>query len=296
MASASTSGIRNIGGVAVLLRRLQARPGTLDDVEVLGRCERGALALALDLGAGMGAPVTAIAIGPARREDRVLAMALRAGCERAVRISDEGLDELDYLGLAHVLAAAVRHVGAKVIACGDRSQDEGSGAVGPAVAELLEAAHLTGIARVTVDGTVLLAERAVGGVLQRFRCAPPVVLCTTPPPLASAAPVTKAAPDDDEEAPRDTRRAAALVRVATIEELDLGKLGLDARALAHRKGAAGRLRAVRGGHRATIVSGAAQLIERLRAEHLVDHDRRTAPADAAPDDAARAAAAAKARR
>jgi electron transfer flavoprotein alpha/beta subunit len=260
---------REPSGVAVLVRRLQSRPGASADDEVLGLCERGALTTALAIAGPLGMAVTAIAVGPARREDRVLAMALRAGCDRALRVSDEGVDELDYLGLAHVLAAAARHVGARVVTCGDRSQDEHTGALGPAVAELLSSAHVTQVIRVEVEDDALLVERAGDGSHQRFRIAPPVVLCVRPPP---ALPGVRAATVDDDDADGDdarTRRAAALIRVPMIEEIDLGRLGVDRAALAHRKAPAGKLRQVRGRKRALVSPTATELVSRLRSDQLV---------------------------
>jgi electron transfer flavoprotein alpha/beta subunit len=247
--------------IAVMLRRLQRRPGTSADDAVLGRCERGALAAGLDLGAALETPVVAIAVGPGRREDRVLAMALRAGCTRAVRITDDRLDELDYLGLAQILAAAATHVAATVVTCGDRSEEEGTGAVGPAVAELLGAAHLTGVARVggaRRGGEIELdVERIGGAVRTRFRVAPPVVLCMRPTPIQGRT--------IDDEPARRTRKAG-------IEIFDLARLGIDPRALGHRRGTAGRLRAVRGPRRALLASSPADLVRRLRADHLVPED------------------------
>jgi electron transfer flavoprotein beta subunit len=245
--------------VAVLIRRLQGRPGASGDDEAIGRCERGALTAALSLGSALGVPVVGIAVGPARREDRVLAMALRGGANRAVRISDDGLDELDYFGLAQVLAAAATWVQATVVLCGDRSEEEGTGAIGPAVAELLGAAHLTAVANVKSEGsgsrTVLLVDRVAGGERQRFRVETPAVLCMRPTAIRNRA--------DDEDPSRGPSRVAA------IEELDLPRLGLDLRALGHRKGAAGRLRPVRGPRRALVASSAEDLVARLRADHLV---------------------------
>jgi electron transfer flavoprotein alpha/beta subunit len=262
--------------VAVLLRRLQGRPGANADGEAIGRCERGALTAALALGAALGEPAIAIAVGPARREDRVLAMALRGGAGRAVRVSDDGLDDLDYLGLASVLAAAATWAGATIVLCGDRSEEEGTGAVGPAVAELMGAAHLTGVASVTRDGAsaadpVLLVERVAGGARERFRIAPPAVLCMRPPGLRARGVEAAAAPALANDETQTTR---ASVRAPTsIEELDLARLGLDPRALGYRRGTAGRLRPVRGPRRALVASSPADLVRRLRADHLVPPTR-----------------------
>lgn len=261
---------REPSGVAVLLRRLQSRPGQSFDDEVLGLCERGALTTALALAGPLGMAVTAIAVGPARREDRVLAMALRAGCDRALRVSDDSLDELDYLGAAQILAAAARYVSARVITCGDRSQDEHTGAIGPAVAELLGAAHVSQVMRVEVEADALLVERVGDGSYQRFRVTPPVVLCVRPPPLDTAARPPVDEPEDDDS--RDdirTRRAAALIRVPMIEEVDLRRLGLDRASLVHRRAPAGKLRPVRGRKRALISPTATDLVSRLRADQLI---------------------------
>jgi electron transfer flavoprotein alpha/beta subunit len=257
---------REPSGVAVFLRRLQSRPGVNAEDEVLGLCERGALTTALAIAGPLGMAVTAIAVGPARREDRVLAMALRAGCDRALRISDDNLDELDYLGLAQVLAAGARHVDARVVVCGDRSQDEHTGAIGPAVAELLGAAHVTQVILVEVEDGALLVERAGDGSHQRFRVAPPAVLCVRPPPVTTGArPLPEDISDDDAR----TRRAAALIRVPMIEEIDLARLGVDRAALQHRRAPAGRLRPVRSRRRAQVSATPADLVARLRSDQLI---------------------------
>jgi electron transfer flavoprotein beta subunit len=262
---------RDPSGVAVLLRRLQARPGASAADDVLGLCERGALATALALAGPLGMAVTAIAVGPARREDRVLAMALRAGCDRALRVSDEGTDDLDYLGLARILAAAARYVGARVITCGDRSQDEHTGAIGPAVAELLGAAHLTQVVHAEVDADTLVVERAGDGSQQRFRLSPPAVLCVRPPPVVPGAQRAETVPeyDDDDDTDVRTRRAAALIRVPTIEEVDLARIGVDRAAVDERRTGSGRIRPVRGRRRALVSPTPSDLVARLRADHLI---------------------------
>lgn len=264
--------------LVVLLRRLQSRPGTPgDESEVLGRCEGGALAAALDVGSRLEAPVIAIAVGPARREDRVLAMALRAGCVRAVRIDDSDLGDVDYLGLAQVLAAAVKHVAAKIVVCGDRSGDEGAGAIGPAIAELLEWSHLTAVVRIAVEGDGLAVVRHGDGVVQRLRVQAPAVLCVAAPPVAARetheARGARVAAEDaayDEDAPTTSaKRRRSRTPVPTIDELDLADLGIDARAIAPRRTSSGKLRQVRARGAPTLASSATDLIARLREDRLL---------------------------
>jgi len=265
--------------VVVLLRRLQARPGApnapssnQDETDVLGRCEGGALAAAISLAARLETTVVAIAVGPARREDRVLAMALRAGCTRAVRIDDSQLGDVDYLGLAQVLAAAIKHVGARTVLCGDRSQDEGAGAIGPAVAELLDWSHLTGVVRHAVEGNEVVVVRQADTAHQRFRIPLPVVLCVTAPPVQGPAVPEPERKDEDEDAPEPAAKRArkrARTPVPTIEELDLADLGIDARAVAPRRTSAGKLRAVRGRGSPMMSTSASDLVARLRADRLL---------------------------
>jgi electron transfer flavoprotein alpha/beta subunit len=261
--------------VVVLLRRLQARPGAPsanDEGEVLGRCEGGALAAAIQIGGRLDVPVIAIAVGPARREERVLAMALRAGCTRAVRIDDSELGDVDYLGLAQVLAAAVKHVGARAVLCGDRSQDEGAGAIGPAVAELLDWSHLTGVVRQIVEGNELVVVRQADTAHQRFRVPLPVVLCVTAPAVQGPAiPEPVDTKEDEEDPPEPVKRPRKRARtpVTNIEELDLADLGIDARAVAPRRTSAGKLRAVRGRGAPSLSTSVVELVAQLRADHLL---------------------------
>lgn len=238
--------------VAILLRRAQARPGQHDEEQILGPCERGALALGLRLAGQRGKEAVAIAMGPARREDRVLAMALRAGCARGVRVWDEGLDDLDYLGVAEVLAAAARSLGAALVVCGDRSVDERTGGVGPAVAELLAMPHVSAVVEAGFDGEDLeIVHRADAGLVELHLRGPAVLAVAAPPVRAR----------DDSPAPPAGAQA--------IVGKDLADLGLDGRRLAPRRALVGRLRPLRGARQATILADAAALVARLRGERVI---------------------------
>lgn len=242
--------------IAVLLRRLRVRPDLPDPHRLLGPCEGAALAAALTLRGELGATATAIAIGPARREDRVLAVALRAGCDRAVRVFDHELEEVDYFGTATVLAAAVRRSGFDLVLCGDRAGDEPRGAIGPALAELLAIHHVSRVVDARRDDAGrLVVTRAADGRVTRL--AMPV------PALLALARFDRRPANDDETTPGASRSAA-------MEQLDLTDLGLSRSELAARAAYRGSLRPVSGPNRGTILPTATALVQRLRDEHLLD--------------------------
>jgi hypothetical protein len=235
--------------VAILVRRALARPGQHDEEQILGPCERGALGLGLTLAEARGADAIAIAVGPARREDRVLAMALRAGCARALRVWDDGLEDLDYLGLAEVLAAAAKDVGATIVVCGDRSVDERVGALGPAVAEVLGVAHVSGV--IAARSAASWSRSSITPRPARSDCAwprpwssrPRPRRCATPRPGAAA---TARRPGHRRQGPGRARARRAPARAAA--RADRPAAALARRAPGHdlaRRGGADRAAARR---------------------------------------------------
>lgn len=242
--------------VLLFLRRLRGDPGRVSEHAVLGQCERAALAAAMKLREELSATLTTVAVGPASREERVLAMTLRAGCDRAVRVNDRKLGELDYLGVAQILAATAKHLGFDLILCGDRSEDELQGAIGPAVAGLLDVQHMSGLfdARGELaDGRpALLVRHRAGGSFHSLRLNPPAVLCIAAFPRARH-------PHD-----RSEEQGAG-----TMERLGLEALGLDPRALSHRRRFLGRPRATRDGCNATLFTSANDLVSRLVGDRLL---------------------------
>ncbi len=234
--------------MAVLLRRLGPLVGSLDD-EVLGACERAALGAALALRGACGGELLAVALGSAA-EDRVLAMALRAGCDGALRVSDEGIEELDYLAKAEILAAALRHLGVDRAICGDRSQDELSGALGPALAERLGWPHLPAVLEAAAeradDGSHALLVTCRGDGRQlRLRVRGPAVLCIAHTARADA----------------DSGRVSTAS--GTIEQLTLDELGIDKARLAARTQYVGALQPTRSGCNAFIAHDPGELVARL---------------------------------
>lgn len=255
--------------VLLMVRRLRGKPDGSAAEEVLGECERAALAAAVTLRSELPARVTAIAVGPARREDRVLAMALRAGCDSAVRVYDKSLHNLDYLGIAHILAATANHLGFDLILCGDRSQDERQGAIGPAVAELLEVPHVSSmVTDLSTDENGLVATRRAGARIHSLRVGLPSVVTVARFPR-------RAADADDEsetaeERALDEKPTPDRGKLGTLTELDLAALGLTPRELTHRAQFLGRARKVRTKRQPILLPDAAALVNRLRADHLLE--------------------------
>jgi hypothetical protein len=203
MSSAPASTTRAVRLVVLLSRPYEApdRPAP----GLLGCCESAALRAAVRLRDRLGGTLVALAMGADEPERPALAAALAAGCNRAVRVHAPDCDGLDYLGVATVLATAVRRLGCDLLLCGDTGENERTGAMGPAVAELLGIAHLTGVVDVDVEGrpdgtasetasetasdtgpTLVVAHRGSGRI-HRFRWSLPAALCLLAPVPAPAA-------------------------------------------------------------------------------------------------------------
>ena len=151
--------------LVVLLRGWRRDPDTHLETEVLGRHERWALTLACRLRNQFpGSSVTALTAGD-EAEDRTLRVAVALGADRARRLWDPILPDLDALGVARALGAAVGHLGFDVVLAGSQSPDDGLGFLGPAVAEALDISHLTDVVDLSwneaQDG--LKAERHCAG-------------------------------------------------------------------------------------------------------------------------------------
>ncbi|MBI4511547.1 MAG: hypothetical protein HY698_18075 [Deltaproteobacteria bacterium] len=248
--------------ITVLLRRLRDQPNGTPSKQLLGECEIAAFSTALALREAVpGTQVNVLAAGPASLEDEVLTRALMAGADHAVRVSDQCLESVDYLGIARVLAAACRKSEFDLVLCGDRSEDEGQGAVGPAVAELLGIPHVTAVvetalleeATPTETSPVLRVSRRDPGMTRTFRLplpalitvarthGPDVVLGTDPLPSC----------------------------VSPVEALDLTCLGIQAAELRHRDRCIGRAHPVRVMRNATVVKDADEFLARLREDRLL---------------------------
>lgn len=116
----------------------------------------------------------AIALAVAPDGDEIKKLLAGSGARRAVRLWDEALEGVDYLGVALALAGAVKALGdIQVVVCGDG----GSAAVGPALAERLGWPHLGRVLDAWIEKDRLYARRRTPGELRKLSALPPAVLC-----------------------------------------------------------------------------------------------------------------------
>jgi electron transfer flavoprotein beta subunit len=113
-----------------------------------------ALEEALQLKEKHGGEVVALCAGP-DRVSQTIREALAKGADRAIHIEADDLNALDTLGVAKMLAAAVKAENADLILTGLQSDDLGLGQTGVVMAELLGIPH----------GTIIMqVERSDGGI------------------------------------------------------------------------------------------------------------------------------------
>jgi electron transfer flavoprotein beta subunit len=117
-----------------------------------------ALEEALQLKEKHGGEVIALCAGP-ERATSTIREALAKGADRAIHIQEENLNTLDTLGVARLLAAAVRDENPDLILTGLQSDDLGYGQTGVVLAELLGRPHGTIIMQVEVNGGAIRVKR-----------------------------------------------------------------------------------------------------------------------------------------
>ena len=117
-----------------------------------------ALEEALQLKEKNGGEVVVVCAGP-ERVTSTLREALAKGADRAIHIEADDLGERDTLGVAQMLADAVKAEAPDLILTGLQSDDLGLGQTGVVLAELLGIPHATIIMQVEVTGSGLKVKR-----------------------------------------------------------------------------------------------------------------------------------------
>jgi electron transfer flavoprotein beta subunit len=122
-----------------------------------------------------GGTVTVVTVGDEDSE-KELRTALAMGADQAVLISNEDLDSQDPFTTSSVLAAYFKDKDFDIILGGNVAIDNGTGQVGPRLAELLDIPHVTTITKIEINGTTVNIERDVEGDLEKIETSLPLLV------------------------------------------------------------------------------------------------------------------------
>jgi electron transfer flavoprotein beta subunit len=122
-----------------------------------------------------GGSVTVVTVGDEDSE-KELRTALAMGADQAVLISNEDLDSQDQYTTSSILATYFKDKEYDIILGGNVAIDNGTGQVGPRLAELLDIPHVTTITKIEINGTTVNIERDVEGDLEKIETSLPLLV------------------------------------------------------------------------------------------------------------------------
>jgi electron transfer flavoprotein beta subunit len=141
--------------------------------------DKNALEEALRIREKHGGSVIMITLGSQTASDAAKE-ALNMGADDAYVIRGVDTEQLDARATSDILVAAIRRIGEfDLIICGDASIDMYSGQVGPRLAEKLGIPQISHAKKVTVNGSVIRAERDLEEADETVEAPMPVLLTVT---------------------------------------------------------------------------------------------------------------------
>jgi electron transfer flavoprotein beta subunit len=110
----------------------------------------------------------------------VLREALAMGADKAYVVNDPGVQGIDTSGTAYVLAEGAKRIGGfDLILCGETSLDSFSGLIGSRTAELLNLPQITSVRKLSVEGGIVTAERALEDASEIMKAKMPALVTVT---------------------------------------------------------------------------------------------------------------------
>jgi electron transfer flavoprotein beta subunit len=110
----------------------------------------------------------------------VLREALAMGADKTYVVNDVGLKDVDTLGTAQVLAAAVKKIGEyDLVLCGESSLDSFSGLVGSRLGELSSLPQITSVRKLSVKGDAVVGERTLEDSIETVKAKMPALVTVT---------------------------------------------------------------------------------------------------------------------
>ena len=123
-----------------------------------------------------GGEVIALSMGP-ERVKQTIKEALAKGADRGIHVADDQFAQLDPLGAAKSLAAAIKREKFDLVLTGLQSDDHGFGQTGVLLAGLLDLPHATIIMAIEAqDGKLRLKRELEAGWFQNMECPLPAIL------------------------------------------------------------------------------------------------------------------------
>jgi electron transfer flavoprotein beta subunit len=106
--------------------------------------------------------------------------ALAMGADKAYVVFEPSLQDIDTLGTARVLAAAVKKIGEyDLVLCGESSLDSFSGLVGSRSGELLGLPQVTSVRKLSVEGDAVVGERTLEDSIETVKAKMPALVTVT---------------------------------------------------------------------------------------------------------------------
>ncbi len=145
---------------------------------VLNPYDEFAIEEALKLRDQHSGEVVLVSFGPARVEEAIR-QGLAMGADRAIWVSDDGVADVDYLGRAQILVAALsQEADWDLVLVGKQAVDDDAAQTGPLVAALLDWPQAMVVLGLTVDaaGRRITATRELEGATETVELTLPAVL------------------------------------------------------------------------------------------------------------------------
>lgn len=124
-----------------------------------------------------GGEVTVVNIGT-EAANQVVKMALAKGGDSAIRLDDEKFAFSDIVATARLLSSAVKDLGSDIVMTGCMASDDGYGAIGVTLAQMLGVPHAAMVKTVEVigDNKLKIGRELEGGLLEMNEIETPCVL------------------------------------------------------------------------------------------------------------------------
>jgi electron transfer flavoprotein beta subunit len=158
--------------------RIGADGKSIDESDVkwiVSSYDEYALEEAIKVKEAKGGTVTVVTFGPARA-DVGLRECLARGADEAIRIDSDGIGPMGSLGVAEVLAAAIRTIPHDVVWMGNKGVGTDAQLLPSMVAELLDLPHVNIVTKLEWKDGGVLAHREIEGAREIVESPLPVLL------------------------------------------------------------------------------------------------------------------------